>query len=480
MKKDNNRIAEAAVKRKWALGLAFLLCMVFNYAMHLYTDINTSTEKSLQVHLFNAAGCLSGALFLPFILPLGVLRGGRRPAKYCQRLVLICILFLPNIVIRFLFLFAWLANAVNSGVNSFSNGVIMALVFGLFFSLAEKKRSLWVALSSALSFFVFYLVVEIMRRYQPSFLLSVLFYGSGIIIAIAGIFLLLYLASLPKESSPVPAETTRPQKWLPEGNALRWAFLFPLLAALVIFWTNSFTERLFFPTMQLTTGLNLFTAIIIVALPLIGFFADLDWARFLKVFIPFSFGVFLFSPSLLLFTRSETVFYALYVLSAVSILLIAVLFPFVILDLYWKNGRGGLAWLLAVSLHLIRVYAITQFGLFRSIQVNNAYAVALLSLAVIVFYALARKSVNMLLANANAAPSSTPPYKAQSAEESFAAHELSKRETEIAAMILQGMTYLEISKRLSIEEDTVKKHSGNIFDKYKVKRRPEFMAMFLR
>jgi hypothetical protein len=314
--------------------------------MYAFTAMNIGPERSLQVRLSNTAAVLLGALFLPLLLPLGSLREGRRPGHYTQRLVLLGIFFLPNIIVRFLGVKSWMANPVNSGINSFSNGVIITLVFGLFFSMAGKLRNFWAALSSSLSLFVFYLSFEIMQRYRPSFLPSVLFYGSGIVITIAGAFLLLYLVSLPKEEALASGKTARPPKQLPAGNAPRRAFLFPLLAALVIFWTNSFTQRLFLPTVQLSVGLNLPTVIMIATLPLAGILADRDWARFIKVFIPFSFGVFLLSPSLLLFTRLETVFYVLYTINAITILLIVAMFPFIILDLYWKSGRGYLAGLL--------------------------------------------------------------------------------------------------------------------------------------
>jgi DNA-binding NarL/FixJ family response regulator len=61
-------------------------------------------------------------------------------------------------------------------------------------------------------------------------------------------------------------------------------------------------------------------------------------------------------------------------------------------------------------------------------------------------------------------------------DESFNNHDLSKREAEIASLMLQGLTNIEIANRLYIEETTVKKHVSKILDKYKVNRRAEFVA----
>jgi DNA-binding CsgD family transcriptional regulator len=216
-----------------------------------------------------------------------------------------------------------------------------------------------------------------------------------------------------------------------------------------------------------------------------GFLADRFRQKFFNVFILFSFGIFLLAPSLLLFSNSETIFLVLYTLNAISIQLIVIVFLFAVLDLYWERKAAGYwAWLLGISMHLFRVLAGGQIGLFSSIPVNNRYAVLLLSLAVIVYFALSLKLVKLqpsptaittLPAGTNAAaitPSAAP-------EESFREHKLSKREAEIAHLVLQGLSNREIAEKLCVQEDTVKKHVYSIYDKYKVNRRTEFMVKVL-
>jgi DNA-binding CsgD family transcriptional regulator len=216
-----------------------------------------------------------------------------------------------------------------------------------------------------------------------------------------------------------------------------------------------------------------------LALPALGFLADRYWQKFFRVFIVVSSCVFLLSPSLLLFTRSEIIYFILYTINSISILLIVVVFPFAVLDLYWKENRHGYwAFLLAISMHLFRVFAGSKISQFRSIPVNNGYAVMLLVLAVIVFCALSYKLVRLQADNADTGTNAIVPFNA-APEKSFREHGLSKRETEIGYLILQGMTNHEIAKHQYVEESTVKKHIKSILDKYKVKRRTEFMAMFL-
>jgi DNA-binding CsgD family transcriptional regulator len=484
-------------RREWALCMAFVLCMVFLYIMQFLTSFYASPEKMRLAQVSNITGSIAGALFLPFILPLGALRQGSnqrfaRPPRYFQRLILLGLLFLPNIVLLILGFNSWLTSPVNVVIRGVTNGVIMALVHGLFISLSSKNRNLWAGSSISIGMFVYNLVLTIQQRYQSAFAASFLFFIAGLCMVIIAVFLYLYLSAPPSaspahapggaEDSPVPsgpsATPRPPKKRFP-------AFLFPFLAVAVIFWTNSFTEGFFMPGFYLPSGFHFTIVTITLALPALGFLADRDRQRFFRFFIPVSFGVFLLAPSLLLFSRSEALFLVLYTMNAVSIQLIVAVFPFAVLDLYWKESRpdGYWAWLLAISMNLVRVLAGARIGLFSSIPVDNPYAVLLLSLAVIVYFLLSRKLIKLQADEAGADTSDSnganpvPPFAPP--EDSFRAHGLSKRETEIASLILLGQTNRQIAERICVQEDTVKKHINSIFDKYKVKRRPEFMARVL-
>jgi DNA-binding CsgD family transcriptional regulator len=57
--------------------------------------------------------------------------------------------------------------------------------------------------------------------------------------------------------------------------------------------------------------------------------------------------------------------------------------------------------------------------------------------------------------------------------EAAAAHNLSKRETEVLALMGKGMSNAEIADALFVSLSTVKTHSGNIFEKLDVKRRTQ-------
>jgi hypothetical protein len=199
-------------RREWALNMAFMLCMIFLYLMHAFITLYAPPDKVTQAQISNLAGCIAGALFLPFILPLGALRRGRRPPRYRHRLVLTGLLFLPNIVLLILGLNSWLTSSANVVVRGVTNGIIVALVHGLFISLAAKHRNLWAGLSLGLSLFIFYLALSLQQRYQSALIAPFLFYGAGLVIVVIGVFLILYLRAPVKiiggaEDRPALSET---------------------------------------------------------------------------------------------------------------------------------------------------------------------------------------------------------------------------------------------------------------------------------
>ncbi len=75
--------------------------------------------------------------------------------------------------------------------------------------------------------------------------------------------------------------------------------------------------------------------------------------------------------------------------------------------------------------------------------------------------------------------SSTPQYSAQKkigVQEFAMTYALTRRETEITQLIIQGKSNAMIAGELFISETTVKKHVSNIFEKTGVSRREELMV----
>ena len=426
-------------------------------------------------------GSFIGAFILPLLLPLGCLRAGCRPPRYTLRLALTALFFLPNIVVRSMGQQAWLENSFSSAIMGFGNGVILTIMHGCIFSLSKKNRVFWPALSFSAGIFIFHLVSGPGRELLSPFL----FTGSGLALTMAGVFLFVFLSSITESVAAPEAGNHEPHSAAPVPDKKRFFALLPVLAILVIFLTNNLTDQFFMIVLRIpfSPGFHAPVIVMILALPLLGFLADRNWKRFLNLFISVCSILFLIAPSLLLFSHFQPIFLSLYTLNVIANRMITAVFPFIVLDLYWKkpelrNSGGYWGWLLAASIILIHTSVIIPGNLFRSISLDPAYAVILLSLAAIAFYLLSRKSISVL--PDAAAPAAPEAISLLSRRESYAAHNLSDREIAAAELILQGLDNDEIKENLLVSKSTVKWYVSEILKKYEVRRRTEFMAMFMR
>jgi DNA-binding CsgD family transcriptional regulator len=219
----------------------------------------------------------------------------------------------------------------------------------------------------------------------------------------------------------------------------------------------------------------------IFAIPVFGFLASLSWRRFLDIFIPACFSVFLLSPSLLLLNHSQILFLILYTLNVTMIRTITVVFPFVIVDLYLKEERKEKkekkwAWLAAALIQMIHTNAFIPMGIFKSLSIGDGYAVMLLTVAALVFFFLSRSAFLPKPLVIAADPKESTPH----IDDTFKEHNLSEREMEIALLMAQeGLSDKEIGERLFISPLTVRVHVTHIYNKFGVKKRAEFMAKVL-
>jgi hypothetical protein len=348
-------------RREWALIAAFILYMIFLYSQFSFMiGADAGPQKISQVNVASTAGMILGALLLPLLLPFGDLRerrqtgglqtNGSRPFRYTLRLVIVAAFFLPQIIVRLLGPQAWQTSPFNFRFMSIGNGIVSTLMFGCIFTLAGKYRVFWASLASSMGFFWYNLALGPGRE----LLLPYMFALAGITLTAAGVLLLVFLAGagvpagLPIKNHAVEnraaAESRDFQDESPHagrGNLL--LCIYPILAALIIFWTNSLTDKLFLQTnnINFTPGLHLTSLVQIVTVPVFGFLASVRWRRFLKEYIRLGAFLFLLSPSLLLLSHSQMLFLILHTLSIVVIRMMIVIFPFAIIDLYWQKTRGG-------------------------------------------------------------------------------------------------------------------------------------------
>ncbi|WP_221482155.1 helix-turn-helix transcriptional regulator [Cohnella xylanilytica] len=79
----------------------------------------------------------------------------------------------------------------------------------------------------------------------------------------------------------------------------------------------------------------------------------------------------------------------------------------------------------------------------------------------------------------SAAKTEAPPGRGVPGEEDERLSVLTEREREIALLVLQGLTNIEIGSRLFLSEITVKKHLSSVYEKLRVRNRVELLRLLL-
>jgi len=484
-------------RKKRAIYAAFMLYWIFSYIFIAFLRYIPNPDRMRYSSLFSALGMICGGILLPLILPMRNLIENKRPDGYKYRLILTSFLFLPGIIIRLLGFQLWMTNPVLFAIMNFFTNMGTTVVFGLFLCLCDKNRVLWACLSVSLGMLIFYRISTIVTEFPSLPWNDLLFYASGLMLIAIGVLVLVFLFSVGKgnpgneEESGLLMEIPAEEKKMVSFSYPKKTFtycLFPLAAVFIISWTNTFTERLFIPSLRLSLyNFDLLTVLPFAALPFLGFWADRHWKDFLDFGLPGCAAVFVMTPSLLLLDTSDFLYIVLHPLLTLSVMFLYIVFPFIIMDLYKKDKRFMIPgekvpgahwyWFLAVSVQIIRTSVLIRAGIFRILNISTATAVFLLALAAIAFYILSRITISLLRSNAHLQEKST---QLLAYEDSFVSHNLTEREMQVASLLLQGLNNIDIKNRLLVSLSTVKMYVGEIFRKYGVKSRAEFISLFVR
>ena len=121
----------------------------------------------------------------------------------------------------------------------------------------------------------------------------------------------------------------------------------------------------------------------------------------------------------------------------------------------------------------------------RAVPSGTEFTVLLMCISAALFVFLSLriifpKTPPVTMAGSQPPAAKTPSAKTLSIEDTFREHGLFRREIEVAALLVQeGLTAGEIGDRLFISERTVNDHIASIYRKFAVRKRGEFMAMFV-
>jgi DNA-binding CsgD family transcriptional regulator len=225
--------------------------------------------------------------------------------------------------------------------------------------------------------------------------------------------------------------------------------------------------------------------VVVAALVLCGILAGRSILNFVRRFLPLALGLFIILPCLVLFDAEKHSGFFLFMSILVTIFsnIIWVVFTAALIELYagkfWHYG-------LAAAIYFVNIFLYISPPLARMIPDGTEYVVLTAGIAAAVFLLLSFRwfIVPKKQPTTDAPPSGHSQAAGENAngfEALFQKCGLTTRETEIASLMArEGLTTEEIGKRFYISISTTNTHINRIYRKLEVKRRAEFMALFVK
>ena len=479
-----------------------LLCLFTNFSIAptLFSKFPVEFFMTIsQIALFSLLGVFLGFFICPFFLPNPV-KG--KPLRVS--IIFIVLLVLPNVILRFLGVDFYIHSYPVRAVVSLLSGILAPTLHGLFFMshlLPENRMCRNCILHFCLVFcgayFVRFITLPLLelsgitavpQRFMSFLYNSItwLMIGTGI----SAIVCLVLLSGIKMSAKSIK------EKYKNLRQKTDWSVILRLIGIAVIYRIlNAIAETRLTPVLNLKTEgiLEINLLVTILALAAIGFLSRfISINRLIKLFLLFSVSLFILLPCLFFLGDHPGFVLLVNVLLTLFSYLVWVLFATALVVAYVPSRsvkyRGFLFYGITTVIYFTTVFQFIVIRLNRFIPpasvefiilISSIFAIALFFLSFKIFHPARQPepqamSPQVLQETEEAAIS-------LSAEEKFHEYRLTKREIDIANVLLKEgwLDVDEIGERLCISANTVKTHITSIYRKFKVNKRSEFMALFL-
>ena len=304
------------------------------------------------------------------------------------------------------------------------------------------------------------------------------------LMALTGGFIIAWIISLTFSAAHSRTLTTGKSPSAPAiPAATDWPLILHLIGLEVVLQLlNSAMRMRLFPRITYSAQpFDLYPLLQIIAVPVLALIACRSMDRFLKVFVSSAICLVILIPCLLFFEDYPRFIVFIDIMLGLFSLLIWVIFTVVIIDHY----AGGFWFFgLASVIYFTKVFTFTSPMVVRLIPEGTGFTILISGIAAVLFVFLALRILfgknreSLRAPAAEAVPAAVP--SAQPLEGLFRQYGLTKRETEVAALVVQGLENEEIANRLLRATITIKSHISSIYRKFGVRGRPEFISMVLR
>ena len=505
-----------------------LFCIILNFflMMVLNNYIPAAPGGIIRTLGFiSFAGLALGSLLCPFFLPRPVpaaepcrptVRLGRGSPPAPAGVAFIVLIVLPNLIFRSMGVELWIGSVPIRVVTTVLTGMLYPLCAGLFFfshlyptDTGQNRTGRY-----GVSLFALALAGSLVGRHTLVYLINFLglssdpaktmiltfdinkwlIMGTGI----CSVINVILLKGTVEHTDGISGGNPAAMKALPQGmTKTDWPAIFLLFGLAVVFRIlgSLLDMRLFALMSRSVDQFRLYQLILAAVVAICGIWAGFSINRFLQRFLPIAIVFFILLPCMLLFGINPRFMLLVDTLVGVFNYLLWVVFSSALIEFY---AGGFLFYSLAGAIHFTYIFSFAGLAAARFIPEGTEYTVLWTGIAAVLFLVLAFRFLFRKTTPETESPAAVPlslpvtpaadlqlepgegTASVASLEEIFLKHGLSKRETEVALlMVREGLENKEIGKRLYIAQITAKNHVSSIYRKFAVKNRVEFMTLFV-
>ena len=488
------------------LGLLFLTIKIF-LVVAMSDFMSNGNMLIIRLVLFLGIGIILGMLLCPLFIP----SPGQKKSLSAS-IVFILLIILPNIALRSFGMELWVSRAAISAVVTTLTNIMYPLCCGLFLlthllapvgnvSTGYKNRT------GRLCVFLFILApaAGMAARYgllpllnllgitlDPHGSMSLLYTINLWLIVGTGVSAVICVIFLKKADEIIPAHY-----YLANTD---WRMIFSLIGIVAVSkMLSTMVGTRFLPMVNYSFWKGQYLILMVGGLIILSYLAGRSILGFLRWFLPFAIILFILLPCIVLFDNSSRFILLIDTLLSVFINTMWVVFTVALIELYTPK-RGRAVWIngfcfffLAGAIHFSNIIISLSPAVVRFIPPGTGYTVWIIGIAALALVLLSFRVIVPKEDKREKVEGKSEEEKSKEEEavrriihenslfeDIFRKYRLSKREIEVAGLLVnEGLGAREIGERLFISIYTVNDHIANIYRKFAVNSRGEFVAVLL-
>ena len=476
------------------LGLLFLIIKCYLVVV-ISEFITNGNMLILRLVLFLGIGIFLGMLLCPLFISSP---WQKKPLS--ASVVFILFLIVPNIALRSLGVERWISSEAISSIVTTLTNILYPLCCGLFFQThllitGEQPGNrtgrfcvflftLAPAAGMATRYGLFPALAFFGITPDPAGSMTLLHTINFWLIAGTGISALVCVtllnAILPNKYKDVTSGQSHPGK-------TDWRMIFSLIGiAAVSRMLSSMMGIRFLPLVNYSFWTEKFFLMLMIGgLAILGFLAGRSILIFLRWYLPFAVALFILLPCIVLFDNSSNIVFLIDTILAIFSNATWVVFTVALIELFVpaentssaKAKQSNSLWfyILAGAIHFTNILISFSPVVSRHIPAGTGYSVWIIGIAAAALILLSfmvlvpKESNNKKIKDSNAIIN----------QGVFKEYGLTKREIEVAVLLMEGLGKYGIGERLFISSGTAKIHISKVYEKFNVSNQREFMAMFV-